>query len=103
MIKDRRGFVSPHSALQLVEGTPQQDPYISALAVCLKLTDLSLPAGTLLPRGANFAMQSTIDFGLHFPVSTTLTSSFVLPPPFFPPVGFPASLQIKSFQVTLLT
>jgi hypothetical protein len=28
----------------------------------------SLPAGTLLPRGANFAMQSTIDFGMHFPV-----------------------------------
>lgn len=28
----------------------------------------SLPAGTLLPKGANFAMQSTVDFGIHLPV-----------------------------------
>ena len=30
---------------------------------------LSLPAGTLLPKGATFGMQATVDFGLHFPVS----------------------------------
>lgn len=64
MVKDGRGFVSPPPAL----GGTQQYPYVPAL-VSLMLTTPSLPAGTLLPKGANFAMQSTIDFGLHFPVS----------------------------------
>lgn len=36
----------------------------------MSIADNSLPAGTLLPKGANFAMQSTIDFGMHLPVST---------------------------------
>ncbi|XAO23131.1 hypothetical protein I312_101909 [Cryptococcus bacillisporus CA1280] len=39
----------------------------------------SLPAGTLLPKGANFAMQSTIDFGLHFPKGTKVPGGFLLP------------------------
>ncbi|KAK8865972.1 hypothetical protein IAR55_001121 [Kwoniella newhampshirensis] len=38
-----------------------------------------LPAGTLLPKGASFAMQATIDFGLHFPKGTKVPGGFLLP------------------------
>ncbi|WVQ88159.1 hypothetical protein IAS59_001893 [Cryptococcus gattii] len=47
---------------------------------CLSRTEgVFLPAGTLLPKGANFAMQSTIDFGLHFPKGTKVPGGFLLP------------------------
>lgn len=49
------------------EGIPG---YVKRFGAYHTLTEgVFLPAGTLLPKGANFAMQSTIDFGLHFPVS----------------------------------
>jgi len=38
-----------------------------------------LPAGTLLPAGASFAMQATVDFGLHFPKGTKVPGGFLLP------------------------
>ncbi|GFZ43523.1 hypothetical protein JCM24511_01243 [Saitozyma sp. JCM 24511] len=36
-------------------------------------------SGTLLPKGCNFAMQSTIDFGLHFPRGSKVPGGFLLP------------------------
>lgn len=53
-----------------------------------------LPAGTLLPKGANFAMQSTMDFGMHFPKGSKVPGGFLLPvsvkkkPPAKPPMTF---------------
>ncbi|WWD17836.1 hypothetical protein CI109_102280 [Kwoniella shandongensis] len=38
-----------------------------------------LPAGTLLPKGASFAMQATVDFGIHFPKGTKVPGGFLLP------------------------
>ncbi|KAI9635266.1 uncharacterized protein MKK02DRAFT_43947 [Dioszegia hungarica] len=38
-----------------------------------------LPAGTLLPQGCSFAMQATVDFGLHFPTGTKVPGGFLLP------------------------
>ena len=51
---------SPHSSVVIETRLTSQHTLIEGVF---------LPAGTLLPKGANFAMQSTMDFGMHFPVS----------------------------------
>ncbi|WWC66315.1 uncharacterized protein I206_100216 [Kwoniella pini CBS 10737] len=54
--------------------------YVKRFGAYHTLTEgVFLPAGTLLPKGASFAMQSTIDFGLHFPKGTKVPGGFLLP------------------------
>ncbi|ODO07197.1 hypothetical protein L198_00776 [Cryptococcus wingfieldii CBS 7118] len=54
--------------------------YVKRFGAYHTLTEgIFLPAGTLLPKGAGFAMQSTIDFGLHFPKGTKVPGGFLLP------------------------
>lgn len=47
--------------------------------LCTDRICISLPAGTLLPYGASFAMQATVDFGLHFPVRSHSDIRFMVP------------------------
>ncbi|ORY23195.1 hypothetical protein BCR39DRAFT_562025 [Naematelia encephala] len=54
--------------------------YVKRFGAYHTLSDGSfLPAGTLLPKGCTFAMQATIDFGLHFPKGTKVPGGFLLP------------------------
>ncbi|WVQ70885.1 hypothetical protein IAR50_000410 [Cryptococcus sp. DSM 104548] len=52
---------------------------LTSLTFSHRTEGVFLPAGTLLPKGASFAMQSTIDFGLHFPKGTKVPGGFLLP------------------------
>ncbi|WVN85390.1 uncharacterized protein L203_100536 [Cryptococcus depauperatus CBS 7841] len=62
---------------------PKEDEipgYVKRFGAYHTLTEgVFLPAGTLLPKGASFAMQSTIDFGLYFPKGTKVPGGFLLP------------------------
>ncbi|WVR05931.1 hypothetical protein IAU60_002957 [Kwoniella sp. DSM 27419] len=62
---------------------PKEDEipgYVKRFGAYHTLTEgVFLPAGTLLPKGASFAMQATIDFGLHFPRGTKVPGGFLLP------------------------
>ncbi|RSH92894.1 hypothetical protein EHS25_008340 [Saitozyma podzolica] len=54
--------------------------YVKRFGAYHTLTEgVFLPAGTLLPKGCNFAMQSTVDFGLHFPRGSKVPGGFLLP------------------------
>ncbi|ORX35969.1 hypothetical protein BD324DRAFT_651878 [Kockovaella imperatae] len=54
--------------------------YVKRFGAYHTLTEgVFLPAGTLLPKGATFGMQATVDFGLHFPKGTKVPGGFLLP------------------------
>ena len=69
---DKAYLVSPERViftLGVRSDTAQDGGGVVSFPVCvLTSSDASLPAGTLLPKGCAFAMQATVDFGLHFPV-----------------------------------
>ncbi|RXK42512.1 hypothetical protein M231_00066 [Tremella mesenterica] len=54
--------------------------YVKRFGAYYTLTEgVFLPAGTLLPFGANFALQATLDFGMHFPAGSKVPGGFLLP------------------------